>query len=239
MSKRRGFGRQKTADGATRQEQGDPTLVDLTEVGEQAQSFIEKNQTALIGGLAAILLVVGGYFAYKHLYQIPKTNEAIEMMAQAQMQFERDSFAAALENPGLNSIGFLDIISDYSGTPSANSAKYYAGLCYLNLGRFEDAIDYLKKYSASDLVTSITKHGALGDAYSELGDTDKAITSYKKAIAAKANEFLTPYYMKKLALLQFDQGNKDDAAKIIARIKSDFPFSSEGIDADKMLAMMK
>ena len=81
-------------------------------------------------------------------------------------------------------------------------AKYYAGISYLNLNRFEDAITYLKSYNAAGTVTPITKWGALGDAYSELNDMTGAISSYKKATTSGTiMTALTPYYLNKLGLL--------------------------------------
>lgn len=220
-----------------KQKEQDETLIDIVEVGEQAQSFLEKYQTLIIGGVAGLLLLVGGYFAYKTFVQAPKQKEAISQMAQAQVQFARDSFASALENPGAGFPGFLEIIDKYSGTPSANSAKYYAGISYLNLGRFEDAISYLNQYSANDDITSIMKFGALGDAYSEMNDMTKALSMYQKAANAAENDFLVPLYLQKFAMLSNIQGNKADARAAYERIKKDYPTSDQGRDADKYLAL--
>lgn len=220
-----------------KQKEQDETLIDIVEVGEQAQGFLEKYQTAIIGGAAAILLLVGGYFAYKTFVQEPKQKEAIGQMAQAQLQFAKDSFASALENPGAGYPGFLEFMDKYSGTPSANSAKYYAGVSYLNLGRFEDAINYLNQYNANDDITSIMKFGALGDAYSELNDMGKALSMYKKATNASDNEFLVPLYLQKFAILSDLQGNKADARAAYERIKKDYPTSDQGLEADKFLAL--
>jgi len=43
--------------------------------------------------------------------------------------------------------------------------------------------------------------GSIGDAYVELKDLDKAETYFKKAADKAKNEFLTPLYLKKLALV--------------------------------------
>lgn len=220
-----------------RQKEQDETLIDIVEVGEQAQSFVERNQKTIIGAVAAFLVVVGGYFGYKTFVQAPKQAKAIDMMSQAQTQFERDSFASALENPGGDFPGFLDIIDEFGGTPSGNSAKYYAGICYLNLGRFDDAIEYLNKYSAKDNLTSVMKFGALGDCYAETNDMSKALSMYKKASSTSSNEFLAPYYLQKYAFLSAAQGNKGDALEAYKQIKKDYPKSSEGLEADKYLAL--
>ena len=216
--------------------QQDETLIDIVEVSEQATGFVERNQKTIIGIAAAALLLVGGYFGYKTFVLAPKQVEAINQMSQAQLQFERDSFAAALENPGGGYPGFLEIMDQFGGTASANTAKYYAGISYLNLGRYDDAIEYLNKYSAKDNVTKIMKFGAIGDAHSELGQLDDALSMYKKASNVSANKFLAPYYLKKYAQLSDKQGNKSDALSAYERIKKEFPTSTEGLEADKYIS---
>lgn len=220
-----------------KKKQQDEALIDIVEVSEQASGFVERNQKLIIGGVAAVLVIIGGYFAYKTFVLKPKQDEAITQMAQAQMQFQQDSFALALENPGAGYPGFLEIIDEYGITASGNTAKYYAGICYLNLGRFDDAIEYLNKYSAKDDLTKIMKFGALGDAHSEQGDYDKALSFYKKATTVNDNKFLVPYYLKKYALLANEQGKSAEALTAVERIKSEFPNSSEGLEADKYIAL--
>jgi tetratricopeptide (TPR) repeat protein len=156
-------------------------------------------------------------------------------MMQAEKQFEKDSFALALDNPGEGYSGFLGIIEDYSGTKSANTAKYYAGISYLNLGIYDTAIEYLKEYDANELVTTITKYGAMGDAYSELDDMDNAKKYYTKAVKVTPNELLTPYYLKKLAMLLKSEGNQEGANKYFQRIKDEFPKSTYAQDIEKYI----
>ena len=86
-------------------------------------------------------MIVGGYLFYDLMVKTPNENAAKEAMYRAEEQFARDSFALALENPGAGFGGFLDIIDEYPGTSAANLAKYYSGISYLNLGRYEAAID--------------------------------------------------------------------------------------------------
>lgn len=214
-------------------------LVDVIEAKAAAQNFFERNQLAVVGVGALIVLLIGGYLGYNMLYQQPREDVAMSQMFKAEYQFQRDSFALALESPGSGYDGFLDIIDNYSGTEAANLAKYYAGISYLNLNRFEDAITFLESYDASGNVTTITKYGALGDAASELGDLAKAIDYYKKATSGPSNKALTPYYLHKLGLLAYRQGDTATAEKAFARINEEFPDTPESADADKYLAMIQ
>lgn len=223
------MGRRKKAD-------RDEVLVDLVETRDNAQSYFEKNQFKVLGAIALLALVIGGLAAYFMLYKGPRDAQAMSAMYKAEQQFQRDSFALALENPGGGFDGFLDIIDNYNGTKAANLAKYYAGVSYLNLGQFDTAIDYLESFSASGAVLQITKLGAIGDAYSEKGDFDSASSFYKKAVSASSNELLTPYYLKKLALLAQKQGNADEAASYFQQIKADFPGTEAESTADRYLA---
>ena len=213
----------------------DETLVDIVEARESAQDFFETNQNKILLGLLAAVLLIGGFLAYKYLYKAPLEAEAIESMAQAQRQFERDSFALALQNAN-GDIGFLDIIDNFGGTKAANLAHFYAGICYLNLGQNDAALSYLEDFSPAGEVLPISKYGAIGDAYGEKGDLDSALKYYQKAISAGDNEFLTAYYLKKQGLLYEKQGDYAASAKSFQRIKDQYPFSPDGRDIDKFIA---
>ncbi len=211
------------------------TLVDIVEVKEQAEDFFERNQKVIMGVLIGIGVLVGGWFAYKQLYLAPKEQEAAEQMFQAELQFQRDSFQLALLNPGGGYSGFLDITEEYKGTKAANLASYYAGICYLHLGKFDAAISYLEDFDPAGEVTPIMKWGALGDAYSELGRNEDALDAYRKAANAADNDFLTPYYLKKLGLLHEVEGNYSAALDAYEEIKANYAKSQDGINIEKYI----
>ncbi|HMO38956.1 MAG TPA: tetratricopeptide repeat protein [Saprospiraceae bacterium] len=217
------------------EKKSDEVLIDVVEVREGAQDFVDKNRNLILGGLGALVLIVGGWIAYTQFIIGPKQREATEQMFQAQVQFERDSFALALTNPGGGYSGFLDIIDGYKGTQAANLAKYYAGVSYLNLGQYQAAISYLKDFKAKGSVLPIMKNGVLGDAYAEENDLAQALSYYKKAVSAGDNELLTPYYLKKVAMLNERNGNLAEALKAYQRIKDEYPTAPDAFDIDKYI----
>jgi len=93
----------------------------------------------------------------------------------------------------------------------------------------------LKEYKEDDLVTAITKYGAIADAYSELGQMDEAKKYYEKAVNQKPNEMLTPYYLKKLGLLYKSEGDQEKANVYFKRIRDDFPRSTFARDIEKYI----
>ncbi|MBX2890189.1 MAG: tetratricopeptide repeat protein [Saprospiraceae bacterium] len=202
-----------------------------------AQKIWEKYPNLLPYTLGAIAVLIGGWWLYKSMIVAPKQKEAVAAMWHAQQKFERDSFRLALEDPGGGFDGFLTLADKFSGTPAGNSANYYAGICYLQMGDFDNAIKYLKKFDGKGNLLPAMKHGALGDAYSEKEDYGAALKHYQKAVDATDHDLLAGYYLKKLALLNEYQGNKDAALKAFERLRRDYPnqSSSDWRDVEKYI----
>ena len=211
------------------------TLVDLVEARDQAQDFFERNQNYILGGLTVIVLLIGGIFAYKNLYQKPRQEEAVGQMWKAEEQFFQDSFALALANPGGGYQGFVDLEKSYGGVPSNNATNYYTGVSYLNLGQYEAAISYLKDVKAKGNILPIMKHGALGDAYSELGEFDKALSHYKKAANTNENEALSPIYLMRYGMLNEKLEKYSEARNAYQKVLDKYSTSLMAKDAGKYL----
>ena len=221
-----------------KKKQDDDLLVDLTEVGGQAGEWYENNQKTILGVAIALVLCVVGYYVYNN-HKSGQQAEALVQMAEAEYQFERDSFDLALANPGGGFPGFADIVKQYGGTDAGNAALYYAGVCCLNLGQFDAAISYLDDFDADGEVMPIMKAGTLGDAWCEKGELDKGLGFYKKAVSAGDNSLLTPYYLKKVAMLSEKQGDTGAAKNAWEQLKKEYPKSGEARDADKFLISLK
>lgn len=198
-------------------------LVEVQEVQTASAPFYERYQKQLLYALGAVIVVVAGWWLYKSLIVAPKQQEAVASMWQAQNMFERDSFRLALDGPGGGFDGFVALADKYSGTPAGNTANYYAGICYLQLGEFDNAISYLEKYDGEGNLLPAMKYGALGDAYSEKKDYAKALDMYEKASNATENDVLSSIYLKKLGMLYEYQGNKEEAVKAYERLRRDYP----------------
>lgn len=56
---------------------------------------------------------------------------------------------------------------------AGNLANYYAGIAYLNTGKYDEAIASLGKFSSKDIMLSALAKGAIGDAYSEKNSQKK------------------------------------------------------------------
>ncbi len=212
----------------------DETLVDIVDAKESAQDFVESNQSTILGGLLALVVILGGAFWYTNFYKAPMEKEAAELLRAAQDYFEKDSFSLALKNPS-GAEGFISISENYGSTKAGNSALYYAGICWLRLGEYDAAISYLSDFDADGDILPIVKYGAIGDAYSEKGDMDQAKSYYQKAINAGDNQVLAAFYVKKLGLLAEKEGRFADAVEAYKDIKNNYPNSAEARDIDKFI----
>jgi TolA-binding protein len=204
----------------------------------RTEQYIEENQKSLSIIILAIIVVVGGYLGYKKFYLEPNNREAQGAMYVAEQYFEQDSFKLALEGDGAN-YGFLDIIDEYSVTKTANLAHYYAGICYLRAGQFEDAIEHLEKFDAEDIMVASVALGAIGDCYLELNDKEKAASFYLKAGNRKKNSFTSPLYLKKAGLVFEDLQQYEKALKAYQAIEKNYPDTEEGRQIKKYITAVK
>ncbi|HQN93705.1 MAG TPA: tetratricopeptide repeat protein, partial [Prolixibacteraceae bacterium] len=148
----------------------------------KTEQFLEKHLNLVFYVIGGIIVVVLGVLGINKYVISPKNVEAQEQMFAAQNFFSVDSFDVALNGDGV-SLGFLDIIDDFGSTKSGKLAQYYAGISFLHLGDYNQAIKHLKKFKTDDLLLAPLAKAAIGDAYVELGNYDKAISAYNDALA--------------------------------------------------------
>jgi tetratricopeptide (TPR) repeat protein len=212
-------------------------MKNVEETLSKTEQFLEQNYKPLLIGLAVVVVLVGLFWLSK-LYLTKRNDEAQSQMYQAQKYLELDSINLALNGDG-NYLGFLDIAKEYKFTKAGNLARYGAGICNLHLGNYQEAIDFLDKYSKKDKVIGSIAIGATGDAYVELGNTDKGLAKYLEAAEFAGNSFNTPLFLMKAAELYEINGKYADALKLYEQIKEEYPTSTEGSSIDKYIARAK
>ena len=204
----------------------------------KAEHFIETYQKQIVRVIAVVLSIIVAYMAFQRFYIEKKSLDAAAEMFPAEQYFGQDDWDKALHGDG-NNLGFLGIISDYKLTPSANLAKYYAGLCYLHIGEYDEAITYLSRFKSRDRILSSIALGGIGDAYAQLGEMRKAITFYKKAAERRSNDYTSPLYLLRAGILLENEGRWKEAGELYERIKTDYAASTEGRTIDKYIARIK
>jgi tetratricopeptide (TPR) repeat protein len=216
----------------------------LDETASKTEDWVAKNQKIIIGVVGAITLVTVGYFAYQKFVASPKQEEAANEMFVAQSNFEKatngvasDSLYKLALNGSEGKFGFVKIADEYSGTDAGNLANYYAGVAYLNIGKFDEAIESLGKFSSNDIILSALAKGAIGDAYSQKNQPKEALDFYLKAVEVNKNDFTTPRFLMKAGKVALALGNKADALKYFTDIKENFENAPEAATVDGLIGL--
>ena len=211
----------------------DPLNVD--EALSTSEAFLIKNKNVLLGAVVALVVIVGGFLGYKHFISEPNELKASEAIFKGEQYFGADNFEVALKGDSLGYAGFVKLADEFSGTDAGNLANAYAGLCYAQLGKYEDAIKYLDKFSAKDQLVSPAILGTIGNCYAEMGQLDKAAGTLLKAADKADSQALSPIYLIQAGQLFEKLGKNSEAVKAYTLVKEKYFNSYQSMDIDKYI----
>ncbi len=208
----------------------------VAEAVSKTELFFQKNGKIIYGCVAAVLLIALAILAYNRFILQPKKAEAQKEMFKAEQKFAAGDFELAL-NGDDNNMGFEEIIDTY-GTKAGESVYLYAGACALQLGEFDKAIKYFKKYDGEDKILLSRAQAGIGDAYVGLEDYKNALAAYEKAAATADNMFAAGYLLKAGQVAE-ELGDKDKALACYKKIKDQYPQAVEASDIDKYITRIE
>ena len=220
-------------------EQGTPTMEQTL---NKQEAFFLKYKKAIVVAVVAVIVIIAGSIAYNTFYAGPREDKAATAIAKAQELFAAQQYELALK--GDKSFeGFLQVASNYSGTDAANLANLYAGLCYANLDKWQDAVKYLDQFSSQDdAFISPSAMAALGNAYAHTKQIDKAVSCLKKAADMANSEAkdgvnisVAPTCLMQAARLLESQNKNDKALSIYKEIKTKYVKSYYNSEIDKYI----
>lgn len=206
---------------------------------DRARNFWERNNRIITYIGLGIILLGGGYLAYKYLVQEPNEKKASEVIYKAEEYYRIDSFNKALNGDGLN-VGFLRIIDKYGGTRSGNLAKFYAGSILMQQGEFSRAAKYLTDFETDAKQIQARAYKLAGDAYAEQGKNNDALKYYKKAAYHfEKDEVAASDYLWTAALFAVRKLNdKEEAIELFKDLKKKYSKTEKGFEVDKYLAQL-
>jgi len=219
----------------------------LDEGASKSEEWVSKNQNYILGFIGVIAAAVLLYLGYDQFFQVPKEANASNELYYPQQYFDQavnggtqqDSLYNLALNGSEGKYGFLDIIDNYPGTDAANLATYQAGTAYMNMQKYEEAIDYLEDFSADDDIIAPVAQGRIGDAFMQLNQPEAAIGYYEKAFKLSSNEYSTPIYLYKAGIAALDLKQNDKALQYFQRIKDDYSNSDQARTIDAFIGMAK
>ena len=213
-----------------------PNAEAVAEAVSRTEVFFKENSKPMVITVAVIIVLAAGVFLWHKFAYEPKRAEAQEQMYPAENNFRNSEYELALNGDG-NVLGFAQIIDEY-GAKAGKSAYFYAGVCELQLGNFESAISYLRKYNGKDNILAGRAYSCIGDAYAGLGDYAQAVTWFEKA-AKKSDNMFSAGYLLKAGVTSEELGDDAAALGFYQDIKDNYPQSMEAYDIDKYISRIE
>jgi len=182
----------------------------------KTEAFFEKNKRAIMVTVIAVIAVVVCAILLNTYYLQPRQEKASTELAKAQELFVQDQYDKALPL-------FQKVLDEYSSTDAGNLAQLYIGICQANLGKWQEAVNALEGFSGKkDQMISPAAEGALGNAYANLKQLDKAVEHLKKAASMADNNSLSPTFLIQAGEILESQGKKEEALKLYQEVKDKY-----------------
>lgn len=198
--------------------------LDVNETLVKSEAFVIKYKKQLITAIVAIVVVIGGIFAYIYGYSKPREDKAQELLGVVMQKYiMKQDFEHALKGEG-KTVGLISITDKYGSTDAGNIAKYQAGLCNYNLGKTKEAIKYLEDFDTKgDNTISAQALYTLANCYANDKQLDKAVSTFKDAAKATEIPALCAEYLLQAGLILENQKKNDEALQIYKDIKEKYP----------------
>lgn len=209
--------------------------VNVAEVVSRSETFITTNKKTILGGIAAVIVLIVAVMCYNNFISAPRETKASEALAGAERFFVAGQYELALNGDSLETIGLLAVAEEYSNTKAGNLANAYAGISLAQLNRYEEAVKYLNTFSADDAMVAPAVLGALGNCYAQLGQDEDAASTLMKAAAKADNNSLSPLYLLQAGQLYEKLGDTKQAIDAYTQIKENYSTSVQASDIDKYI----
>lgn len=212
--------------------------------GAEAALSHQRMLWMVIGGALLLVLAIVGWRFYSER-QTVKASAAFE---EAQKVFQaRIRAVGEREEPGETTYvdeknkyedaakKFAGVAQDYSRTRPGRLARYYAGICYEHLIRFDEAQKWFGEVENSgDAELAALARFRRAQVAEKAGNGDDAVKLYQQLIASPTTMMPKPYVMLALADY-YRQANPQEAEKLYKQISTEFPDTATARAAQERL----
>ena len=195
---------------------------------------VQNNQKLILWGCIAIIACVCAVLIYFYAVRTPGIQSANEAVGKADMSLALGNDSIALDQ--------YKQVADNYGYDGGNRAALNAAILLYQKGEYQEAINYLKKYSPSESIIGAAAKSLEGDCYVNLQQYDQALDCFRKAASiSDKNPHYTPLFLMKEATVERELGNYAAEAKLYQEIIDLYPNYGQGaqIDMEKYLRRAK
>lgn len=191
---------------------------------------VQENQRIIYIASGVVAAIVICILAYIYGVRNPGIEKGNDEIGQADLQLFNGADSVALQQ--------YENIANEHGYSAGNRAALQAAILLYNKGEYQEALNYLNKYSADEAFIGAAAYSLEGDCYVNLDQLDNAVKAFQQAISqSDDNPAYTPYFMQKLARVYNAQQNYGAELKIYEEIEKKYPLYGDtyGVDIKKYL----
>ena len=199
----------------------------LTNYGQK----ISDNPKFLVYSFVGVMAVVALVFIWYYAIRQPGINSANDALAQADIELITGNDSIALEK-------YKQVAAEH-GYKAGDLAALNAAVLLYRDGKYEEALGYLKDYSASESIIGAGAKSLEGDCYVNLKKYPEALDCFKQAVKISDNNpAYTPTFMLKEATLLHEMKDYKAEADIYKQLLAQYPNYGRdmNIDFEKYMA---
>lgn len=210
------------------------SIDELNESLSGIEKKVEENKKMIVWVVGAIVAIAVIILGYVYLIQEPNFENAKEEIAKADANLSLGQDSIALNE-------YMAVADNYSNN-AANRAGLNAGIILFQQGKYEEAINYIKKFDGEGALVGPASQSLIGDCYVNLQKYDEAVNYFDKAIKlAGDNEYYTPLFILKKATVLREQKKYAEELAALEIIKNQYPNFVAGyrVDVNKYIERAK
>ena len=186
---------------------------------------VQNNQKIIAWICIAVAAVVCIVLLYIYAIHKPGAEAARNAIGQADITLSEGNDSLAL-------VQYKQVAADY-GHEGGNRAKLNAALLLYKQGQWQEAINYLDDYKASETLIGASSQALKGDCYVNLKKYDEALDCYEKAVKiSDDNPAYTPYFLMKEATVYRELKDYKKEASVYQAIVDEYPDYGPSINVD-------
>lgn len=177
---------------------------------------VANNQKTIMWVCVGIAAVVAIILIYMFAVRKPGIENANNAIGQADLEMLNGNDSTAL-------VQYQNVANEY-GYDAGNRAALNSAIILYKQGKYQEAIDYLQKYSGNESVIGASAKALEGDCYVNLDKLDEAMACFNEAVKISDNNpALTPYFLMKKANVLNAQKKYTEEATTYQMILDEYP----------------